>query len=304
VTNTSIIAGGRQPVNRIAGSTYNPKVGGTTAHPAEFPIGTPVTTSPTAGGTVIPGNAAQASTASVPGLAAGSAVVGSSVIVQMSGVLHLTTEQWDAVTGQTGGLTDGATYFLSADAEGMMTTIAPLGDGELVTPLGMALSPEDFLIQIGAATAGLAVSSAAAAMFFGTTAGTGSAGNDYAATVAAGTAVPFPRNGPATGTTVTRASGSTFTVASAGLYEVSWTVAFLEESQLQLAVGGAGVANTATLSGAGTQINSNTVLIALSAGDVVSLINPPGNATALTVQTADGSLTHAQAPNLTFQKIA
>ena len=53
-----------------------------------------------------------------------------------------------------------------------------------------------------------------------------------------------------------------------------------------------------------SNINSNSVLIALSTGNVVSLINPPGNATALTVQPADGSLTHAQAPNLTFRRLS
>ena len=144
-----------------------------------------------------------------------------------------------------------------------------------------------------------------AAMFFGTTSGTGSPENDYAATVAVGAAVPFPQNGPATaGAPVARASGTQFTLANTGIYEVSWQVAFNEASQLQVAIGGTGVFSTTTLSGAGTQINSNTVLISATAGNVLTIINPPGNATALTVQPADGSLTHAQAPSLVIKQIS
>jgi hypothetical protein len=154
----------------------------------------------------------------------------------------------------------------------------------------------------GAAGAGLALN---AAMFFGTTAGTGSDENDYTGTVAVGAAVPFPQNGPSAGvTSVARASGTQFILGATGVYEVSWAVAFLEESQLQVALNGTGVFSTTTLSGAGTQINSNTVLISATAGDVLTIINPPGNATALTVQTADGSMTHAQAPSLVIRRIS
>lgn len=136
------------------------------------------------------------------------------------------------------------------------------------------------------------------AMFFGTTTGTGSLGNDYAATIAAGAPVPFPLNGPAIGPAISRSSASTFIVATTGIYEVSWGVAFVEPSQLQITVNGFAVDSTTTLSGAGTQINTNRVIVSMVAGDTLSIINPVGNATALTVQPADGSLTHAQAPNL------
>jgi len=58
------------------------------------------------------------------------------------------------------------------------------------------------------------------------------------------------------------------------------------------------------MSGAGTQQNSNTVLISAVAGDLLSLCNASGNAAALTVQTADGSLTHAQAPSLVIRRVS
>jgi hypothetical protein len=141
------------------------------------------------------------------------------------------------------------------------------------------------------------------AMFYGTTTGTGSEGNDYAATVAVGAPVPFPRNGPTVNGHAIRSGVSTtdFVVDATGVYEVSWQVGFSEASQLQLAVNAAPVANTCTTSGAGTQQNTNTVLVALTAGDIVTVINPAGNSTALTVTPSDGALTHAQAPNLSIK---
>lgn len=144
-----------------------------------------------------------------------------------------------------------------------------------------------------------------AAMFYGTTTGTGSEGNDYAATVAVGAAVPFPRNGPTNSGRIARSGSSTteFVVSVSGLYEVSWEVGFVEASQLQVAVNGTPVANTTSISGAGTQMNANTALLTLVAADVISIINPTGNAAALTVQPADGSLTHAQAPSLVIRSV-
>ena len=145
------------------------------------------------------------------------------------------------------------------------------------------------------------------AMFFGQTAGTGYAGptppTDYPATVAVGAAVPFPQDGPFTGTGVTRTSTSSFTVSADGRYRVSWHVSFLEESELHLAVNGTPRENTTAMANSGDQQNSNTVLLDLLAGDVVTLVNPAANATALTVQPATLTLTHAQAPSLTIEAV-
>lgn len=304
MTETITVHGGRQPTNRVAADTYNPIVGSTADHPIDFPIGTPVAQSTTASATVIPARADDASTASVTGFAAGRAVVGSRVIVQMTGPLHLTTDQWDAITGEVGGLTEGATYFLDAASEGGMTTTAPSADGEIRTPLGIALSAEDFLVQIGAAAAvsGSAIFNSAA-MFFGTTTGEGSAGNDYPSSLGIGAAVPFPRDGAATHAPVTRASGSSFTVVDSGVYEISWTVGFVQASQIQISIGGSGVVDTTTLSGANS-INSNTVIVALSAGELIELVNPPGNPGALTVQAAGVDLQQAQAPSIVFRRLS
>lgn len=150
----------------------------------------------------------------------------------------------------------------------------------------------------------LAISPGPESMFYGTTAGTGSAGNDYAATVAVNTPVPFPRAGPATpGSGIVAGGANQFVLPVTGLYEVSWAVDFLEPSQLVVKLGAVEQAHTCTTSGAGIQQNTNTVIVSATAGDLLSLCNASGNAAALTVQQADGNLTHAQAPSLVIKQL-
>jgi hypothetical protein len=68
--------------------------------------------------------------------------------IQQEGTLTLTTGEWDAVTGQTGGLTPGSKYWLDAANPGQMTPTAPTTDSQFVCPLGVALSATVFKIQI------------------------------------------------------------------------------------------------------------------------------------------------------------
>ena len=63
--------------------------------------------------------------------------------------LTATTGQWDAVTGQTGGLTPGANYFLDPTTAGMLTLTAPTTVGQFVVRVGHALSATEFEIEIG-----------------------------------------------------------------------------------------------------------------------------------------------------------
>ncbi len=141
-------SGGLPPSNILAGNTYNPLVGATAGHPDGFPPGTPVVQSLAADGTVIPGRANAAATSSVTGLVILPAVVGDHALTQFHGVLHLTTAQWDAVTGDSGGLTPNAQYFLSASPEGRLTKIAPSAGGTFAIQVGVGLSPNDLMIQI------------------------------------------------------------------------------------------------------------------------------------------------------------
>lgn len=144
--------------------------------------------------------------------------------------------------------------------------------------------------------------------FYGLTTGTGNAGpNDYAATIAvktiAGTGrVPFPRNGPTSGVAT---NGSTvFTIPTAGTYEVTFVVNVDEPAQLQLEVNGADLPETLVSRATGTNQIIGTSIITVPAGALLAVINPVGNATALTVTPSDGSLTHAIAQTLTIKKLA
>jgi hypothetical protein len=66
--------------------------------------------------------------------------------IATSGVIVGTTTQWDAVTGQTGGLSFGADYFLDAATPGKLTTTAPntAASGQCNTFVGRGGSPTEF----------------------------------------------------------------------------------------------------------------------------------------------------------------
>jgi hypothetical protein len=146
---------GLPPGNVIAANTFISTAGASDAHPTRttFPPGTPVVQSLSKDRTVTPGHANAANTSSMVGLASGPGIVGQPVPVQFAGVLTLDTDQWDAVTGETGGLTIGVTYYLSAGSqEGRLTQSAPATSADFLAPAGVALSPADFLIQLSAPT--------------------------------------------------------------------------------------------------------------------------------------------------------
>jgi hypothetical protein len=67
--------------------------------------------------------------------------------VRKDGTLTLLTTQWDTITGQSGGLTPGARYFLSAATAGRMVVTTPPTSG-FVTRLGTAISTTDFEIEM------------------------------------------------------------------------------------------------------------------------------------------------------------
>lgn len=109
-----------------------------------------------AGSTLIAGQAVYASsstqvdkaaanadaTAKPVGLATAAITSAASGSIQTSGVITLTTGQWDALCGTTGGLTVGTAYFLSATA-GLLTATAPTTSGHYVVPVIVALSPTE-----------------------------------------------------------------------------------------------------------------------------------------------------------------
>lgn len=93
-------------------------------------------------------NANAAGTTNVVALVAATSISSSaSGNLAVSGVLTATTTQWDAVTGQSGGLTFGATYFLSNTTAGALTTTAPTS-GHIV-PVGVAIGTTKLRLGFG-----------------------------------------------------------------------------------------------------------------------------------------------------------
>jgi hypothetical protein len=88
------------------------------------------------------------STVRVMGLIVTGGAAAAQVDVQTEGIVTLTTGEWDAVAGTTGGLTAGATYFLSAATAGALTGTAPTAGGEFVVRVGHALSTTELEIDI------------------------------------------------------------------------------------------------------------------------------------------------------------
>jgi len=110
-------------------------------------IGTPVYT--TVADTVDKAKADAYATSEVLGLVKDASVAaGQPGMIQTDGVLTATTGQWDAITGQVGGLTTGAIYFLSPTTAGHLTSTAPSATGQLVARVGKALSPTELEITI------------------------------------------------------------------------------------------------------------------------------------------------------------
>lgn len=60
--------------------------------------------------------------------------------IQSDGVFTAGAASWDAVTGQTGGLTPNAIYYLSPTTAGAITSTPPSTAGQYVVQVGIALS--------------------------------------------------------------------------------------------------------------------------------------------------------------------
>lgn len=94
-------------------------------------------------------NKAQAnatSTSQVTGLAVAAITSGAAGGIQNNGILALTTAQWDAVAGTTGGLAFGTVYYLSAGTASFLTSTAPTTVGQTVVQVGVGVSTTEMLI--------------------------------------------------------------------------------------------------------------------------------------------------------------
>ena len=131
----------------VAAATYDARTATNGEASTALTAGMPVYTA--AAGSVKRAQANAAATAGVSGiwLDASTAAAGNGNYAA-GGVAVCTTVQWDAVTGQTGGLTAGALYFLDPATAGKLTTTAPTTVGQLVTCVGRALSATDLEFDV------------------------------------------------------------------------------------------------------------------------------------------------------------
>jgi len=107
---------------------------------------------------------------------------------------------------------------------------------------------------------------------------------DNAATVAPGTAVSFPQDGPTSGTTITRLGPSTFNLSAIGTYRVAFDVSVTEAGQLILTLNGADLVYTAVGRATGTsEITGEALVQTTVVNSILDVENPAGNSQALTI---------------------
>ncbi|MEO8127380.1 MAG: hypothetical protein ABJF23_19865 [Bryobacteraceae bacterium] len=125
--------------------------------------------------------------------------------------------------------------------------------------------------------------------------------NNGAQVVALEADVLFDSNGLLSGFSHTTGT-SVVVVTNAGVYQVSFVVSTVEPNQFTLFLNGAPVSGATFGSGAGTQQNQGSVMVSLTAGDVLTLRNHT-SAAAVTLQTlAGGTQTNVNA-GITLLKV-
>jgi hypothetical protein len=107
---------------------------------------------------------------------------------------------------------------------------------------------------------------------------------DNAATIAVGSPVLFPQNGPTSATTIVRINSSQFTLTDIGTYEIRFLVSVTESGQLAAALDGNIIPSTVFGQATGTsQICGMFLLTTTLINQTLTIINPPGNSAALQI---------------------
>ena len=107
---------------------------------------------------------------------------------------------------------------------------------------------------------------------------------DNSATVAPGTDVSFPQNGPIANTNIGRLGPSSFNPGPIGTYQILFQVSVTEAGQLILTLNGQDLEYTVAGRATGTsQIVGMAVVTTTAVNSVLTVRNPAGNAAALTI---------------------
>ena len=114
---------------------------------------------------------------------------------------------------------------------------------------------------------------------------------DNAATVAIGTDVSFPQDGPSSGTNITRLDESSFSLGAIGTYQILFQVSVTEAGQLILTLNGEDLAYTVVGRATGTSQIIGMALVETSTENAVLTVrNPAGSAAALTITPLAGGV--------------
>jgi len=112
---------------------------------------------------------------------------------------------------------------------------------------------------------------------------------DNAATVAPGTDVSFPQDGPSSGSDITRTGPDSFNLAQIGPYQVLFLVSVTEAGQLILTLNGPDLAYTVAGRATGvSQIVGMAIVTTTSVNSILTVRNPAGTAAALTITPLTG----------------
>lgn len=96
-----------------------------------------------------PARANAIGTAFVVGLVAADSIGPSSAgMIQAEGLFSATINQWNVITGLSGGLVPGQSYYLSPNPAGRITTVPPGETGSFLVRLGRAVTPTQMILSI------------------------------------------------------------------------------------------------------------------------------------------------------------
>lgn len=107
---------------------------------------------------------------------------------------------------------------------------------------------------------------------------------DNSSTVAPGTDFSFPQDGPNSGAGISRIDADSFNLGKIGTYQILFQVSVTEAGQLILTLNGSDLDYTTVGRATGTdQIIGMSIVETTSVNSVLTVRNPVGNSTALTI---------------------
>ncbi len=125
---------------------------------------------------------------------------------------------------------------------------------------------------------------------------------DNSATVAPGTDVSFPQNGPISNTNITRLGVDSFELGPIGTYQILFDVSVTEPGQLILTLNGVDLDNTLAGRATGsTQIVGMALVQTTTENSILTVRNPLGSASALTITPLAGGVRSASAHLIIIQ---